>query len=392
MTAPVWWEAGASDGPARSGTLHTPHGDVPTPAFMAVGTRGTVRGVGAEDLESLGADIVLANTYHLMLRPGAEVVAGLGEIHGFMAWQRPILTDSGGFQVFSLDPDVDEEGVRFRSSYDGSPVALTPEGAVAVQESLGSDIAMMLDVLVGLPSSRAVVTAAMERTLRWAARALAAKRRDDRALFGIVQGGVDPELRRRSAEETAALGFPGFGIGGLAVGEDPGERNAAIDVVTSVLPADAPRYVMGLGDTEGLLDAVARGCDLFDCVIPTRLARHGKVLASRWGLLHQAGRVDQLGGSHRSRLPMRHVSSVHPRLSPPPVRDEGTARTPPAEPAQPALHARSRRIDARCDWGGVVQPTACTTPRPAARTFRCDGGMSAAVPEPPLTWRSLDAV
>jgi queuine tRNA-ribosyltransferase len=245
---------------------------------MAVGTRGTVRGVGAEDLESLGADIVLANTYHLMLRPGAEVVAGLGEIHGFMAWQRPILTDSGGFQVFSLDPRIDEEGVRFRSSYDGSAVALTPEGAVAVQESLGSDIAMMLDVLVGLPSPPPVVASAMERTLRWGARALAAKRRDDRALFGIIQGGVDAELRRRSAEETAALGFPGFGIGGLAVGEDPDERNAAIDVVTSVLPAEAPRYVMGLGDTEGLLDAVARGCDLFDCVIPTRLARHGKVL------------------------------------------------------------------------------------------------------------------
>ncbi len=278
MSGPVWWEETRRDGGARCGVLHTPHGDVPTPAFMAVGTRGTVRGVGAEDLEALGADIVLANTYHLMLRPGAEVVSTLGELHGFMAWSGPILTDSGGFQVFSLDPHVAEEGVRFRSSYDGSTVHLTPEDAVAVQETLGSDIAMMLDVLVGLPSPQPVVTAAMERTLRWGARAIAARKRDDRALFGIVQGGVDPELRRISAEETAALGFPGFGIGGLAVGEEAHERNRAIEVVAAALPEHAPRYVMGLGDTEGLLDAVARGCDLFDCVIPTRLARHGKVL------------------------------------------------------------------------------------------------------------------
>jgi queuine tRNA-ribosyltransferase len=278
MTGTVWWEQTAQDGGARCGILHTPHGPVPTPAFMAVGTRGTVRGVGAEDLELLGAGIVLANTYHLMLRPGVEVVAGLGELHGFMGWPHPILTDSGGFQVFSLAPRVAEDGVRFRSSYDGSTVHLTPEDAVAVQETLGSDIAMMLDVLVGLPAPHDVVAAAMERTLRWGARAIAAKQRDDRALFGIVQGGVDPDLRRRSAEETAGLGFPGFGIGGLAVGEDPDERNGAIEVVSAVLPRHAPRYVMGLGDTEGLLDAVARGCDLFDCVIPTRLARHGKVL------------------------------------------------------------------------------------------------------------------
>jgi len=278
MSDSVWWEPRTQDGGARSGVLHTPHGDVPTPAFMAVGTRGTVRGVGAEDLEALGADIVLANTYHLMLRPGAGVVAQLGELHGFMGWPHPILTDSGGFQVFSLDPKVDEEGVRFRSVYDGSAVALTPEDAVAVQETLGADIAMALDVLVGLPSPPQVVAAAMERTLRWAARSAAVARRTDRALFGIVQGGTDPELRRRSAEETAALGFPGFGIGGLAVGETPGERNSTIEAVTAALPAAAPRYVMGLGDTEGLLDAVARGCDMFDCVIPTRLARHGKAL------------------------------------------------------------------------------------------------------------------
>ncbi len=278
MSEPVTWEETGRQGNARTGMLHTPHGTIPTPAFMPVGTRGTVRLVGAEDLEALGAHIVLANTYHLMLRPGSVVVADLGELHGFMGWSGPILTDSGGFQVFSLDPHVAEDGVRFRSSYDGSEVHLTPEDAVGVQEELGSDVAMMLDVLVGLPSPRSTVEAAMERTLRWAERALAAKRRDDRALFGIIQGGVDLELRHRSASETASLGFPGFGIGGLAVGESAAERNATIAVVVDALPAAAPRYVMGLGDTEGLLDAMARGCDLFDCVIPTRLARHGKVL------------------------------------------------------------------------------------------------------------------
>jgi queuine tRNA-ribosyltransferase len=275
---PVRWQLGAADGDARTGVLLTPHGSIATPAFMPVGTRGTVRLVGSEDLESLGASIVLANTYHLMLRPGATVVGDLGGLHGFMGWNGPVLTDSGGFQIFSLDPAVDEEGVRFKSSYDGSAVALTPEQAVAVQEELGSDIAMVLDVLVGLPAPRPVLEAAMLRTRRWAERALAAKRRSDRALFGIVQGGADPELRHSSATLTAELGFPGYGIGGLAVGEPPEERNMAIEVVVAALPANAPRYVMGLGDTEGLLDAVARGCDLFDCVIPTRLARHGKVL------------------------------------------------------------------------------------------------------------------
>jgi len=280
MTEAVNWrlDGGELSGGPRTGVLHTPHGDVPTPAFVPVGTRGTVKTLGAEDLESLGTDIVLANTYHLMLRPGEGVVAELGELHGFMSWNRPILTDSGGFQVFSLEPEVSEEGVRFRSTYDGSTVSLTPEGAVEIQETLGSDIAMMLDVLVGLPATRDVVEDAMYRTLRWGKRALAAQRRSDRALFGIVQGGTDLELRHLSATETAALGFGGFGIGGLAVGEPAVERNAAIEVTVAALPPSAPRYVMGLGDTEGLLDAIARGCDMFDCVIPTRLARHGKAL------------------------------------------------------------------------------------------------------------------
>jgi len=282
MGEPVWWEPVAVDGAARAGTLHTPHGPVATPAFMPVGTRGTVRGVDAADLVQAGAQMVLANTYHLMLRPGAEAVAALGELHGFMGWKGPILTDSGGYQVFSLAPRIAEEGVVFASTYDGSRVELTPERAVAIQETLGADVAMALDVLIALPADRATAASAMERTLRWAERARRARTRDDRVLWGIVQGGVDLELRRRSAAETAALGFPGFGIGGLSVGESPPERNAAIEACVPELPASHPRYVMGLGDTEGVLDAVGRGVDLFDCVLPTRLARHGKVL-SRFG-------------------------------------------------------------------------------------------------------------
>ena len=277
----VAWTSTGEDGAARTGMLGTPHGEIPTPAFMPVGTRGTVKTLDTEDLERCGADIVLANTYHLMLRPGADTVAALGELHGFMSWQRPVLTDSGGYQVFSLNPKVDEQGVAFRSIYDGALVELTPERAVAVQETLGSDIAMVLDVLIGLPAGEQETRVAMERTLRWAARSLAAKTRNDRALWGIVQGGSDPALRVRSAAATAALGFTGFGIGGLSVGETPQARNLAVEAVVAELPVAAPRYVMGLGDTEGILDCVARGIDLFDCVLPTRLARHGKVLSRR---------------------------------------------------------------------------------------------------------------
>jgi len=265
-------------GAARRGILNTPHGDVATPGFMPVGTRGSVRGLDAADIRGIGGDIVLANTYHLMLRPGAEVVASLGGLQRFMGWDGPVLTDSGGYQIFSLEPRVDEEGVVFRSSYDGSRVELTPEQAIAIQEALGADIAMVLDELVGLPAPIETVRNAMERTLRWSERALRAKTRDDRALFGIVQGGVDQALRTESASRTADLGFPGFGIGGLSVGESRREMGVALDAVIPELPAAAPRYVMGLGDTERLVDAVARGVDLFDCVLPTRLARHGKVL------------------------------------------------------------------------------------------------------------------
>jgi queuine tRNA-ribosyltransferase len=278
MSEAVGWTETAIDGVARAGVMDTPHGGVQTPNFMAVGTRATVKALDSEDLESLEAQIVLANTYHLMLRPGEDVVAGLGGLHTFMAWDGPILTDSGGYQVLSLEPRITEDELIFRSTYDGSTVVMSPERSVAVQEALGSDIAMVLDVPVALPASRSETERSMQRTLRWAERSKAAKTRGDRALFGIVQGGVDPDLRALSANETADIGFPGFGIGGLAVGESFAERAAAIDSTVPELPQSAVRYVMGLGDTEGILDAVSRGIDLFDCVLPTRIARHGKAL------------------------------------------------------------------------------------------------------------------
>lgn len=275
------FEVGAMNGKARTGTLTTTHGVVRTPAFMPVGTRATVKTVDPRDLAESGAQMVLANTYHLMLRPGDDVVRDLGGLHDFMGWDGPILTDSGGYQIFSLDAKVTEDGVEFRSAYDGSRVMLSPEDAVAVQQNLGSDIAMMLDVLIGLPASREDTQGAMERTLRWSARAVKAHTRSDQALFGIVQGGTDLDLRKQSAALTASLGFDGFGIGGLSVGEPEDERNRAIEAVVDELPEGAVRYTMGLGDTSGMLDAVLRGVDLFDCVWPTRLARHGKVLTSK---------------------------------------------------------------------------------------------------------------
>jgi queuine tRNA-ribosyltransferase len=275
-----------TDGSARTGTLDLTHGTVRTPTFMPVGTRASVKGLDSADLRAVGAQMVLSNTYHLMLRPGAEIVDRLGGLHGFMSWDGPILTDSGGYQIFSLDPSVDEQGAAFRSTYDGSRVNLTPEEAMRVQQLLGADVAMVLDVLIGLPAPLDHVRSALDQTLRWSDRALGVHSRPDQALFGIVQGGTDPELRAESARKTNDMGFSGFGIGGLSVGEPPDERNRAIEATVAELAEDKVRYVMGLGDSEGVLDAVARGCDLFDCVWPTRLARHGKILtrAGDYGL------------------------------------------------------------------------------------------------------------
>jgi len=267
------------DGPARTGWVKTARGRFRTPCFMPVGTRGTVRAMTAQDIEELRYDVVLANTYHLMLRPGADLIETMGGLHPFSAWEGHILTDSGGYQVFSLQPKIDDDGVTFRSVYDGSWHRLSPEDAVRVQEQLGSDIQMVLDVCPP-PDDRDVVARAVERTAAWAGRARSAHRHPTQAQFGIVQGGVDPALRVASARATVELDFDGYGIGGLSVGEDRTEMLAAVEVVVPELPEDRPRYLMGVGDPIGLVEAVARGVDMFDCVLPTRLGRHGTALTA----------------------------------------------------------------------------------------------------------------
>ncbi len=261
---------------ARCGTFNTPHGPVETPAFMPVGTQGTVKGVDPDRLRETGAQMILANTYHLTLRPGEQTVAALGGLHAFMRWDGPILTDSGGFQVFSLADRmrVDERGVIFKSHIDGATVAITPERSIAIQEQLGSDVAMIFDHVVALPNSREVIAEAMRRSLRWAERCKAAATRADQAQFGIVQGGLDAELRAESAEGLVKLDFPGYAIGGLSVGEPPAEMYAALDVSTPLLPRDKPRYLMGVGRPIDVLEGIARGVDLFDCVMPTRNGRN----------------------------------------------------------------------------------------------------------------------
>jgi len=261
---------------ARIARFTTPHGIVETPAFMPVGTQGTVKGVDPGRLLDTGAQMILANTYHLSLRPGEQTVAALGGLHSFMGWDGPILTDSGGFQVFSLADrmTLDESGVRFRSHIDGALVELTPERSVAIQEQLGSDVAMAFDHVVALPNSREVVADAMRRSVRWAQRCRAAATRADQAQFAIVQGGLDTELRAESAEKLVAMDFVGYAIGGLSVGEPPSEMYAALDVTAPLLPRDKPRYLMGVGRPVDLLEAIGRGVDLFDCVMPTRNGRN----------------------------------------------------------------------------------------------------------------------
>ncbi|QDU87430.1 Queuine tRNA-ribosyltransferase [Pirellulimonas nuda] len=272
----VTFQLAHTDGAARRGVLRTPHGDVQTPAFMPVGTLGTVKGVTIDQLRATGAHMVLGNTYHLALRPGDETVERLGGLHRFMGWDGPILTDSGGFQVFSLSDrmTIDERGARFRSHLDGALIDLTPERAVEIQQRLGSDVAMVLDHVVALPGEPGVVAEAMRRSLRWAHRCQQAADRPDQSLFAIVQGGLDESLRRESAEGLAAMGFAGYAIGGLSVGEAPELMYRAIEATEPFLPADRPRYLMGVGRPEDLVEAVARGVDMFDCVMPTRNGRN----------------------------------------------------------------------------------------------------------------------
>ncbi|MGC8521283.1 MAG: tRNA guanosine(34) transglycosylase Tgt [Steroidobacteraceae bacterium] len=274
----------ATDGAARRGRLQLAHGTVETPAFMPVGTYGTVKAMTPEELEGLGAEIVLGNTFHLLLRPGVEIIAEHGGLHGFMHWPRPILTDSGGFQVFSLKSlrKITEEGVRFRSPIDGSEVRLTPEDAMAVQTGLRSDIAMAFDECTPYPASEAEARRSMERSMRWAERGHRRYYREEPpgGLFGIVQGGMHPALRLASLEALLRLEWPGLAIGGLAVGEPEEERLGVLEALVPHMPAERPRYLMGVGRPEDIVAAVLRGVDMFDCVMPTRHARNGHLFTS----------------------------------------------------------------------------------------------------------------
>jgi queuine tRNA-ribosyltransferase len=268
----------ATDGAARRGEIVTPHGAVATPAFLPIGTQATVKGLAPEAVRASGADIVLANTYHLMLRPGAERIAALGGLHRFMNWPLPILTDSGGFQVMSLSQlrKVEDKGVTFRSHLDGAIVELSPERAIEIQHLLGSDIAMQLDECLQLPASQAELRRAMQLSLAWAERSKRAfERTGGPALFAIVQGGDDLQLRAESARVLTDMGFHGYAIGGLAVGEPQQVMLRIVEAVAAALPAERPRYLMGVGTPEDLVEAVTRGIDMFDCVLPTRNGRHG---------------------------------------------------------------------------------------------------------------------
>jgi len=270
------------NGSARLGTLTTARGTIETPAFMPVGSLGTVKGIEWDDLRSLGYGLILNNAYHLYLRPGHEVVAAMGGLHAFTSWPGAILTDSGGFQVFSLSKlcKVTDEGVTFQSHLDGSPHHITPERAIEIQEGLGADIMMAFDECVALPSSRQRIQDALQRTNRWAARCQAARRRTDQALFGIVQGGHDPELRAEAAAGIVAMGFDGYAIGGLSVGEEKSVMYGMLDATVPRLPRDRPHYLMGVGMPEDLVEGVARGVDMFDCVVPTRHGRTGSLFTS----------------------------------------------------------------------------------------------------------------
>ena len=282
----------STDGAARRGEFVTPHGRVQTPAFMPVGTQGTVKGLSPDDVRDTGAEIVLGNTYHLMLRPGAERIAALGGLHKFMNWTLPILTDSGGFQIMTLSElrKVDERAVTFRSHLDGAMIELTPERAIESQILLGADIAMQLDECLKLPASRQEIDRAMQVSLRWAERskrAFESMAPEGRALFGIVQGGDDPTLRANSARALTDMDFQGYAIGGLAVGEPQEVMLRIVADTTPMLPADRPRYLMGVGTPHDLLEAVARGIDMFDCVLPTRNGRHGMAF-TRHGAINLA--------------------------------------------------------------------------------------------------------
>ncbi len=286
----------ATDEDARAGILRTAHGDVPTPFFMPVATQGSVKAVDPPDLRSIGANIVLGNTYHLFLRPGTDLMERFGGLHSFMGWDGPILTDSGGFQGFSLKHlrKIDRDGILFKSHIDGSLHKFTPESTIEAEEKIGADIIMPLDVCVEANSDRDVVERASSLTTQWEARCKQAHTRDDQMLFGIVQGGLYEDLRARSAEEIISIGFEGYALGGLSVGESKDEMYGMTGITTAMLPVDSPRYLMGVGSPEDLVESVARGIDMFDCVLPTRIARNG-------ALFSRHGRINIYAAPHRDR-------------------------------------------------------------------------------------------
>lgn len=290
------YEVIAKDGKSRAGVFKTPHGEIPTPVFMPVGTQATVKAVTPEQLLEIDASIILSNTYHLYLRPGDELIRDLGGLHKFMHWERPILTDSGGYQVFSLGGlrKIDEDGVTFKSHLDGSTHRFTPEKSIAIQENLGADIIMSFDECAN-PTDYDYNKQSMRRTHHWAERGLAAKKRSDQALFGIVQGGVFKDLREQSASFISSLDFPGHAIGGLSVGETKEEMLTSIEVVNAVLPENKPRYLMGVGTPYDLIESIRRGVDMFDCVLPTRLARHSaaQTLSGRMNLMNAQYAADE---------------------------------------------------------------------------------------------------
>lgn len=306
MSKPFTFECQATQDRARAGVFHTPHGDINTPVFAPVGTQATVKSLTPEHLREIDSSLILANTYHLYLRPGAEVVSEMGGLHEFMNWPNPILTDSGGFQVFSLARinQIDDDGVTFKSHIDGSTHRFTPEKAIAIQENLGADIIMAFDECAE-PYDRVYNEIATQRTHKWAERCLDSKTRPDQALFGIVQGGIFPDLRAESATYIANLDFPGIAVGGLSVGETKEEMHAILEVVDSILPEDKPRYLMGVGTPEGLVNGVMRGIDIFDCVLPTRLARHKAAFT-------KSGRINLAKVEHiRSNLPIDETCTCY---------------------------------------------------------------------------------
>lgn len=322
MSSPVRFtlQHTCSQSGARAGVLHTPHGDIQTPVYMPVGTQAVVKAMVSREMVELGAQILLSNTYHLNLRPGADIVKQAGGLHRFMAWDRPILTDSGGFQVFSLAElnKITEEGVAFRNHLDGSALLMSPESSMQIQEDLGADIAMAFDVCSPYPCTYEQAKADMERTHRWAARCQAAHTREDQALFGIVQGAFYEDLRIQSAQTLAQMDFPGYGIGGLSVGEPKDIMYGMLDALMPHMPVNKPRYLMGVGTPDCLLEGVLRGVDMFDCVLATRIARNGTVLTKNGRLVVRNARYkadfapleegcDCHACQHYSRAYIRHL-------------------------------------------------------------------------------------